>query len=603
MAALACWLRCVPQRRQGTALRLLSPSSRCFSYEDTLAFRLHGPKPLAIVIHPVLPGHDHQKGHGRPWQQVIWDAEEALGLARANRWDLLPGPNGEPYGGWDHEALLDAERTELRRRYESGAWNVPEGWHRDRGDAESDDEYDVNEASWKNGVVKRQWAETCIIKVRGIDPNTYFGRGKVQELALYVAKNPCDFVYVNTALTPTQIRNLEVLFNNSVVAADTQTRREEGRLCPRGRAIPQLEVIDRNRLVLDIFSLRAKTPQAKLQVGLARLQYMKSRLVHGARGRLKETLKVLQEQIGPFHEVSGFGSNVITQYHYETTPFQTERNLLKVAEESLKKRIAVEERTKKLQQSGREGVPKIGIVGYTNAGKTSLMNRLTDAGLKERDLLFQTLETTLRRVRLPSGGHAIIADSIGFIQHLPHNLFSAFRSTLEDLTSCDILLHVRDISHPQRQMHKDIVLKTLQSAGIAQQKLDSATIEVWNKIDLLPAMDYVPPEAVPICAADGTGVEDLLLVMDTVIASQVSKQRRTVIFPRARMTEALAFLHKNGAVDEDTLLVPEGAEASVEAILPAVAWLRWRTEFPEVGQRRVIQDNSAYSGDSGKSVS
>ncbi|CAE7845762.1 hflX, partial [Symbiodinium necroappetens] len=175
--------------------------------------------------------------------------------------------------------------------------------------------------------------------------------------------------------------------------------------------------------------------------------------------------------------VTGFKSDVEIQYHYEATPFETERTLLRIAQARMKKCLETEKRSRKLQRINREGVPTIGIVGYTNAGKTSLMNRLTDAGLRERDLLFQTLDTTMRRVKLPSGGHAIIADSIGFIQHLPHNLFAAFQTTLDEIVSCDVLLHVRDIAHPQRTMQKDIVLKTLRSAGMPESKLQSSVIE------------------------------------------------------------------------------------------------------------------------------
>ncbi|CAE8734683.1 unnamed protein product, partial [Polarella glacialis] len=465
---------------------------RGFSYEDTLAFRLHGPKPMACVIHPVVSGPG--AGWGKPWPQILWDAEEALGLARANRWDIQPGPNGDPQGGWDHEALEAAEEQDMRRRLASGAFSAPEGWHLDRGDAESDDEYDIQEAAWKNGKVKQQWAETCILKVRHIDPNTFFGKGKIKELALYFAENPCDFVFVNTTLTPSQSRNLEMVFNNAVAASDAASRREEGRATPKGKCLPSVEVIDRNRLVLEIFHLRADSPQAKVQVGLARLEYLKTRLTLGTKARLRETLKILHEHVGPFREVTGFKNDVDVQHHYEVKPFETERVLLRIAENRLKRMLASEKRSKAMRRVNRDGVPTIGIVGYTNAGKTTLMNQLTDADFKERDLLFQTLDTVMRKVKLPSGGHAIIADSIGFIQHLPHNLFAAFQSTFEEIVNCDVLIHVRDISHPQRTMQKDIVLRTLRSAGMSEDKLQSAVIEVWNKIDLMKSMDFVPPE-------------------------------------------------------------------------------------------------------------
>ncbi|CAK0827229.1 unnamed protein product, partial [Prorocentrum cordatum] len=432
--------------------------------------------------------------------------------------------------------------------------------------------------AWKHNVVRRQWAETCVVKLRKIDPGTFFGKGKVEELAIHVANNPCDYVFINTTLTPTQSQNLEVVFCNAVAAADARKRREEERH-PRGKRQPECQVIDRNRLVLEIFNFRAESSQAKIQAGMARLQYLKTRLTCGTKARLRQVLQVLQEQIGPYHEVTGFKGGVEIQRHYETSPFETERALLAQAERKLKRATETERKHKEMQRKKRKGVPMIGIVGYTNVGKTTLMNRITDAGLVERDILFQTLDTTLRSVRLPSGAHAIIGDSIGFIQHLPHHIITAFSSTLEDMVQCDILLHVRDISHPQRKLQKDVVLRTLEQAGMTHQQIEARVVEVWNKVDLLPSMDFVPPNAIPVSALDGTGVHELLRVVDTVVGAQVELQRRTVSFPRERMSEAMAFLHRNGSVDEGSLAVQEGTLAvtgegvgvacvSVDAILP-----------------------------------
>mmetsp|Transcript_10017 Transcript_10017/g.29907 ORF Transcript_10017/g.29907 Transcript_10017/m.29907 type:complete len:576 (+) Transcript_10017:90-1817(+) len=550
--------------------------ARGFAYEDTLAFRLYGPKPLAIVIHPVVPG----TGPRIPASQYLLDAEEALNLARANRWDLLPGPNTEPRGGWDADALIQAEDREALRWATSRARLAPEGWHLDRGEEESDDELDVEEEAWKDPVIRRQWAETCIVKVRQIAPNTFFGKGKVAELAVYVAKNPCRFVFVNTTLTPAQTRNLENIFTNAVAAADAKTRRDEERM-NRGKLPPPVHVFDRYRLVLEIFSLRAKTPAAKVQVGLAKLEYMKTRLTVGTRAKLAEALQALHEQIGPFREVQS-PSGVVVQHHYEEKPFETERVLLRIAERRLKKMLDKEKKTRILHRKGREGVPLIGLVGYTNVGKTTLMNRLTGSKLKERDIFFQTLETTMRRVHLPSGNHAIVADSIGFLQDLPHGLFAAFEATLEELANCDILIHVRDMSHPQSLMQKEAVLQALEGAGVPREKIEASMVEVWNKIDLLPSLDYVPPEAIPICAADGTGVSDLLCVVDAVIGAQLSRQRRTVRFPESQMSQVLDFLRRYGTVDGETLSVQEHEGSSVvciDAVLPAAAWKHWGAKF------------------------
>jgi len=308
---------------------------------------------------------------------------------------------------------------------------------------------------------------------------------------------------------------------------------------------------------------------------------MKTRLTVGTRAKLAEALQALHEQIGPFREVQS-PSGVVVQHHYEEKPFETERVLLRIAERRLKKMLDKEKKTRILHRKGREGVPLIGLVGYTNVGKTTLMNRLTGSKLKERDIFFQTLETTMRRVHLPSGNHAIVADSIGFLQDLPHGLFAAFEATLEELANCDILIHVRDMSHPQSLMQKEAVLQALEGAGVPREKIEASMVEVWNKIDLLPSLDYVPPEAIPICAADGTGVSDLLCVVDAVIGAQLSRQRRTVRFPESQMSQVLDFLRRYGTVDGETLSVQEHEGSSVvciDAVLPAAAWKHWGAKF------------------------
>lgn len=554
---------------------------RGFSYEDTLAYHLNGPKPKAMVIHPVLTLRGRTE---KPWEYCLLDAEEALALGRSMRWDLVPGPHN-PRDGWDDAALEAAEGRELQRRVESGAFDlVPTGWHRDR-EGESDDEYDVHEESWKAPDIRRQYAETCAVKVRRIDPFHYFGKGKIAELALYVARNPVSYIFINTTLTPTQSRNLETVFNNSVLAADAAQRREEEREV-FGKYIPSLEVWDRSRVILEIFLLRAKTPFAKLQVKMARLEYMKSRLTLGSQARLREAMRTLQEEIGPFRETSVRHTGVIIQYHYEVEPFQTERQLLRVLEYRLKKLLAKEHRKREVQRINRLGVTTVGIVGYTNVGKTALMNAICGTQLKERDLLFQTMDSTMRRLRLPSGRIAIVTDSIGFIQGFPHNLSASFNTLFAELANCDVLFHVRDMSHPQRTMHKDVVMKTLAEAGVPQAKLESSMVEVWNKIDLMPKLDYVPPEALPVSAKDNIGIQELVSVLDVIVSAQVGQMRK-VCFPESQTQRALDFCRKYGSPGAcetlnivDDGLAEEAGEAlmSVDAVFSEKVWRRWPVE-------------------------
>lgn len=570
---------------RGAAKQPQQQQRRGFAYEDTFAYRVRGPKSKAIVIHPVLQIAGRT---AKPWPQILFDAEEAIGLARANRWDILPGPQ-EPKGGWDEEAMLEAEVREQQRRSESGAHAAPEGWHLDRGEAESDDEYDVHEEAWHCPVVRQQWVQSVVVKIRQINPKYYFGSGKTEELALYVARNPCDYIFVNATLTPTQTQNLEVVFNNSVIAADTKKRRDEERMVMT-KNIPSVEVLDRNRLVLDIFALRARSSLSKLQVKMAKLAYAKTRMSIGTKASLSKILETLHEDIGPFREVHKRQTGVEIGYQNETEPFETERKLMRWCERRYKVFMAKEMRSKEVHRLNRKGVPTIGIVGYTNVGKTSLMNALTGSDLKVKDLPFQTLDTTMRKLRLPSGGHAIIADSIGFVQQLPHMLFASFKSTMEEIASCDVLLHVRDISHPMRKAQKDVVLQSLRDAGVSEDKISCSVIEVWNKVDQLPAMDYVPPEAIPVSAKNGMGIEDLLQVLDIVVGAQVG-ERRLMSFPETDLPLALEFLRKHGAGGAvETLSVKavqavEGSKKgmqqtilSVEAVLPTSTWRRWQAE-------------------------
>lgn len=578
-------LACVGARTPGfPACAPVAGSVRYFAYEDTFAYRVHGPKPFVLVIHPVLPGEKR-----RSWPEILFDAEEAIALARARRLDILPGPGGEPRGGWDLEAFARAEELQEKRQrlLEDRTALVPEGWHLDRGDDESDEEYDIDEEAWKNPILRSQWAETCVVRIRHIDVNTFFGRGKVNELALHAAANhPVNMVFVNAPLTPNQASNLELVFRNAYIAADTRQRREENRY-PRSKQFPTVQIWDRTRMLLELFHHRAKTSHAKCQVAIARLEYLRTRLGGGFKHRVKETVHMLQEYVGPFHERLGVRNDVEVQFHYENVPFETERHLLKLAEKRFQKMLQIEKNTRRLQSKNREGVPLIGIVGYTNVGKTSLMNCLTRAGLKERDLLFETLDTTMRRVRLPSGGHGIVVDSIGFLQKLPHNLFCAFELTLRELAECDVLLHVRDTSCPQWEMHKEVVIDTLQKAGLPDSKIHNSMVEVWNKIDLVPPeqltdfLDAAPQGVMPVCASDGAGVEGLLQVVDAVINVQIDRQRRTVAFPEDMAGKALRFLHANGTVNDESMQVAENGSVIVEAVLPQSAWARWSSVFIE----------------------
>ncbi|MFV8833495.1 ribosome rescue GTPase HflX [Aquisalimonas sp.] len=376
------------------------------------------------------------------------------------------------------------------------------------------------------------------------DPRYFIGRGKVDELAALVASGEADLVLVNHALSPSQERNLE--------------------------AALRCRVLDRTGLILDIFAQRARTHEGKLQVELAQLRHVASRLVRG--------WSHLERQKG------GIG-----QRGPGETQLEMDRRMLGVRIKQLEKRLA---RVRQQRQQGRQArrkqdVPTVSLVGYTNAGKSTLFNRLTEAEVYADDRLFATLDTTLRRVNVDSGEHVILADTVGFIRELPHQLVAAFRSTLEEATESQLLLHVVDASADDRDGSIEQVDSVLEAIGA-----DSIpTIRVFNKIDEAgrePGV-MVDPETglteVWVSAQDGRGMDLLLTaIADAVAAERV--QGRLTLSPdqgrlRARLFDLGRVLEEVWTDDGELLLdvdirrrdlerlyEKEGLTAPLEAAVP-----------------------------------
>ncbi|MDP3382131.1 MAG: GTPase HflX, partial [Phenylobacterium sp.] len=249
--------------------------------------------------------------------------------------------------------------------------------------------------------------ETAIAPLRKLTPATLFGSGKVKELGHLIEAVEASVAVVDDALTPVQQRNLEKAWG--------------------------VKVIDRTGLILEIFARRARTREGRLQVELARLTYERSRLVR--------TWTHLERQRGGFGVMGGPGE----------TQIETDRRLLAEKIGRLKKELVEVRRTRTLQRSARKRrpYPVVALVGYTNAGKSTLFNRLTDSKVMAEDMLFATLDPTLRMLNLPDGRPAILSDTVGFISDLPHELVEAFRATLEEVKEADVILHVRDIASPE----------------------------------------------------------------------------------------------------------------------------------------------------------
>jgi GTP-binding protein HflX len=312
-------------------------------------------------------------------------------------------------------------------------------------------------------------------------PSTLLGSGKVEEIAALVAECEAGLVIVDHAVSPIQQRNLERAWD--------------------------CKVLDRTGLILEIFGERALTREGRLQVEFAHLTYQKSRLVR--------SWTHLERQRGGFGFLGGPGEAQI----------ETDRRLIEERIESIRKELAGVVRTRTLHRSGRKRVPYpvVAVVGYTNAGKSTLFNRLTGASVTARDQVFETLDPTMREVRLTSGRRIILSDTVGFISNLPTTLVAAFRATLEEVMEADLILHVRDISHPETQAQLQDVDAVLSDLGIDAAASDSPVLEVWNKADRLDASARTEAERamaraarppVLISALTGEGIEAMLAAMD-----------------------------------------------------------------------------------------
>ncbi|MGP8192731.1 MAG: GTPase HflX [Methylovirgula sp.] len=330
--------------------------------------------------------------------------------------------------------------------------------------------------------------EAKIVALQQIRPATYIGLGKVDEIAASVKAEEIALVIMDCALSPVQQRNLEKAF--------------------------QCKVIDRTGLILEIFGQRARTKEGALQVELAHLAYQKSRLVR--------SWTHLERQRGGFGFLGGPGE----------TQIETDRRLIQERMTRIERDLANVKKTRGLHRKNRRAVPYpvVALVGYTNAGKSTLFNRLTKAGVIAEDMLFATLDPTLRAVRLPGGSDIILSDTVGFISDLPTMLVEAFKATLEEVIEADIILHVRDMAHQDSEAQRADVGIVLSELGIAANH-GKPVIEVWNKLDLLDAAQSLalinaarlrPAKERPllISALTGQGVDELLARVEAALARE-----------------------------------------------------------------------------------
>lgn len=310
-----------------------------------------------------------------------------------------------------------------------------------------------------------------------IHPGTYLGKGKIEEIRERIWELDATGVVCDDELSPAQMRNLEEALD--------------------------IKVMDRTMVILDIFASRATTREGKIQVELAQLKYRAARLVG-----LRSSLSRLGGGIG----TRGPGEKKL----------EADRRLIHDRIGWLKEELSAVKRHRDVarQQRDRNHVPTAAIVGYTNAGKSTLLNRLTDAGILAEDKLFATLDPTTRSLKLPGGEKILLTDTVGFIRKLPHNLIEAFKSTLEEAKYSDIILHVVDGSNPQMDMQMYVVYETLRELGIC----DKIMVTVFNKMDAVDSevilRDISSDYQVRISAKTGEGIDELLSLLETILRNQ-----------------------------------------------------------------------------------
>lgn len=352
----------------------------------------------------------------------------------------------------------------------------------------------LEEAIGLAGAINLDIAYHEIVKIREIKPSLFFSQGIIDKLQPIIKEQEIELLIIDSSLTPIQQRNLEKKLN--------------------------IKIIDRTALILEIFGERAQTKEGKLQVELAHLTYQRSRLVR--------SWTHLERQRGGAGFLGGPGE----------TQIELDRRIIDDKIIRIKKDLEKVKQTRQIQRGSRQKIPYpiVALVGYTNAGKSSVFNRLSNAGVFAEDLLFATLDNTLRKISLPSGREVILSDTVGFISDLPHELIMSFRATLEEVLEADIIVHVRDISNENNDIQKKDVLSVLKNLGLNEIESQNCYIELLNKIDVLDKTDKQhivefasrKNNVIAVSAHTGEGCDEFLQQIDNILASTRKKTDITI---------------------------------------------------------------------------
>lgn len=375
------------------------------------------------------------------------------------------------------------------------------------------------------------------ITVRAPSSATLFGKGQVQLLAGQLAAHDTQLVFVDAALTPIQQRNLESAW--------------------------QVKVIDRTGLILEIFGERAVTAEGRMQVELAHLDYQQSRLVR--------SWTHLERQRGGFGFLGGPGE----------TQIEADRRLIRDRMAHIRRNLENARRTRSLHRHRRQRAPwpVVALVGYTNSGKSTLFNYLSHSDVVAKDMLFATLDPTMRQIEVPSLGKVILSDTVGFVSDLPTQLVAAFRATLEEVSSADLLLHVRDISHTDSEGQKADVMRVLAELGVGPEARAGARegdtqqgtptiVEIWNKIDRINADERqavfaaaARVGAIALSALTGEGTEQIAAILSELLGGQAVERRIHIAVGDGRVR---AWLYENAKVIEEKLLMDGRLEMLIQ---------------------------------------